>query len=168
MQPVLPNDPPRTAAGTWPTGVSGNPAGKPKGAKDTRTQLAELLKQNGAALLQVAIDKARAGDPTMLHLCLSRLVPAVKAKQEPTPFTLDTKAPPTEQSLQVLAAVASGDLSVESGKALIDCITAVAGLHKFVAFEEELAKLQAHIAQLTRNANGQGGVITEPIEDTPV
>lgn len=68
-------------------GQSGNPAGKPKGAKDKRTALRELLLPHAADLVKKAVDMALAGDATALRICIDRLIPAAKAKD--SPITLD-------------------------------------------------------------------------------
>ena len=109
-----------------------------KGTKHTRTQLAETLKENGAALLQVAIDKALAGDSSTLALCLSRLVPVLRPKTERVQFALDRTLPLADQAQQVVAAIAAGELDPDTGKLIIDCITAAAGLKSIDEFEVEL------------------------------
>lgn len=64
---------PRNPDGTFPPGVSGNPAGKPKGARHFNTLLDQAIKQIAEAndldglqieidLLKMAIKKAREGD----------------------------------------------------------------------------------------------------------
>lgn len=151
-QPVLPDDPPRRPDGTFPPGVSGNRAGMRKGTKHTRTQLADALKENGAALLQVAIDKALAGDTAALTLCLSRLVPVLKPKGERVQFALDIAKPRHEQCQQIVAAVAAGELDVDAGKLLIDCITAAANLCAVDELEARLAALEARGSSEGRRA----------------
>ncbi|CAJ0691643.1 hypothetical protein KXR69_16090 [Ralstonia holmesii] len=47
-------------------GQSGNPAGKPKGAKDKRTALRELLQPHAEQLVQKAVKLALDGDTTAL------------------------------------------------------------------------------------------------------
>jgi Family of unknown function (DUF5681) len=60
-------------------GQSGNPAGKPKGARNRSTIAAELLLEGEArALTRKAIELGLAGDTTALRLCLERLVPPRK------------------------------------------------------------------------------------------
>src|SRR5207342_1485742 len=56
-------------------GRSGNPAGKPKGARHRATLAAEVLLDGEAeALTRKAIELALAGDPVALRLCLERIV----------------------------------------------------------------------------------------------
>jgi len=61
-------------------GQSGNPNGKPKGAFNKNTLVAQaLLEGEGEALVRKAVDLALEGDRTCLRICLERLVPAKKA-----------------------------------------------------------------------------------------
>src|ERR1700730_8185272 len=98
-------------------GVSGNPTGKPKGARCRVTVLAEkLMADNAQDIIQATIDAAKNGDSVAMRLCVERLVPI--RKWVPAPVDL-----PTSDSLSgVVAAlneiaelVASGKLDIESG-----------------------------------------------------
>src|SRR5215475_9848913 len=60
-------------------GVSGNPAGRPKGARNKSTLAAEaLLDGEAEALTRKAVEMALGGDTVALRLCLERLVPPRK------------------------------------------------------------------------------------------
>ena len=63
-------------------GVSGNPKGRPKGARNKTTNMAEtLLEGQAKALVQKAVSMALSGNTTALRLCIERLIPP---KREPT------------------------------------------------------------------------------------
>src|SRR5215207_1838520 len=63
----------------WEPGISGNPAGKPKGARNRTTLAMEaLLDQDAEAIIKKAIELAKAGDMTAIRLCLDRLCPPRK------------------------------------------------------------------------------------------
>src|SRR5579872_3315801 len=65
----------------FPKGQSGNPSGKPKGARNKTTLAAEaLLDGEAKALTRLAIDKAKGGDMVALRLCLERIIPARKSR----------------------------------------------------------------------------------------
>ena len=58
-------------------GVSGNPAGKPKGCKDKRTMFRELVMPYKDQLIEKAIQMAVVdGDAQMMKLLLERILPA--------------------------------------------------------------------------------------------
>jgi hypothetical protein len=94
-------------------GQSGNPDGRPKGARNVTTLALEaLLDGQAQALTQKAIDLALTGDMAALRLCLDRILPP--RKDRPVTFTL-----PAIKSAQdaaavvsaVLTAVAAGELT---------------------------------------------------------
>jgi hypothetical protein len=65
----------RDAQGRWRKGASGNPAGRPLGARNQATRMAEaLLDAAAASLTEKAIEKALAGDTIALRFCLARLI----------------------------------------------------------------------------------------------
>ena len=60
----------------FPKGTSGNPAGKPCGARHRTTRAAELLLDGEArALTRKCIELAKEGDRSALRLCLERIIP---------------------------------------------------------------------------------------------
>lgn len=59
----------------YPKGVSGNPAGKPKGALNKHTHLIKLLEPHAEALINKMVEMALLGDPVSLRLCIERLMP---------------------------------------------------------------------------------------------
>lgn len=59
-------------------GQSGNPAGKPKGTKDSRTALREMLKPHTKDLVDVVVSFAKSGDMAAMRIVMERLMPPVK------------------------------------------------------------------------------------------
>ena len=66
----------------WKKGQSGNPNGRSKSSGKI-AQLRAMLEPHAEELVQKARDMAMEGDSTALRLCLERLVPAIKIKDEP-------------------------------------------------------------------------------------
>ena len=63
-------------------GQSGNPAGRPRGARNKATLAAEaLLEDELERLTRGAIDGALDGDPLLLRLCITRLMPAPRGRR---------------------------------------------------------------------------------------
>lgn len=116
--------------GRFQPGVSGNPRGKPKGARNGTTIAAQtLLAGEAEALTRKAVELALAGDIQALRMCLDRILPAARA---PGP-TLDLPALDTSSAAKsaahsaVLAAVAEGKLDPDQGETvgrLIDAAVA--------------------------------------------
>jgi hypothetical protein len=94
-------------------GESGNPAGKPKGARHKTTIACDaLLAGEAEAITRKAIELARNGDGPALRLCMDRIAPA--RKDRPVPFTLptlETAADAKTAAAAIVRAVAEGDLT---------------------------------------------------------
>ena len=81
-------------------GRSGNPRGRPVGARNKKTLAAAvLLEGESEALTRKAVELALAGDPTALRLCIERIVPP--CRERPVKFTL----PPIENAADIAAAM---------------------------------------------------------------
>lgn len=104
---------------TFKKGESGNPAGKPRGAKDKRTELRELLKPHAAKLVQKVVDLALAGDVSALRICIDRIIPPVRESRLSItlPAVKDVSGCTAAQA-KVLQAVTAGDLVPGEGQAL--------------------------------------------------
>jgi hypothetical protein len=91
-------------------GKSGNPSGRPKGIKDIRVKMREKFEVKSAALIKKTIDLALDGDMAALRLCLDRICPAIKAKDDPVNIgTL--KGTLTEQGQAIITAMGKGQVT---------------------------------------------------------
>jgi len=126
-------------------GISGNPAGKPKGARHKTTLAIEaLLEGEHEALTRKAIDKALEGDSVALRLCLDRLAPPRKD----TPISVDLPSVRTgrevvEASSVVLAAVAAGEITPDEAGRVMALLTAHRGIIETGELERRIAALEA-------------------------
>jgi hypothetical protein len=67
---------PAANPGQFKKGQSGNPAGRPRGARNRATlMIAALLDEEGPRLMREAIDRALDGDSLLLRCCVTRMVP---------------------------------------------------------------------------------------------
>lgn len=126
-------------------GQSGNPAGKPKGARAKVTVLAEkMLADDAKEIVQAIIKAAKAGDATAMKLCLDRILPARRAR-----FAIEglpevrTADDVTAATAAILAAVASAQLSPDEARDLAALIEAARKGIELVEFEKRLAALEA-------------------------
>ena len=94
-------------------GQSGNPAGKPKGVKDRRTELRALLVPHAQELIDKVVALAKAGDTTALRILIDRLIPPIHLSgRDPEPVTggneqpTDVVGPVREHVARVLVLVA--------------------------------------------------------------
>ena len=107
-------------------GQSGNPAGRPKGARNRATLAAEaMLDGEASALTRKAIDLALGGDTTALRLCLERLLPPRKDRAFALPLpTVKTCDDAREAVNAVLLAVSEGRITLGEASAAIELIEA--------------------------------------------
>jgi Family of unknown function (DUF5681) len=107
-------------------GTSGNPAGRPKGARNRATVAAEaLLEGEAEALTRKAVELALAGDVTALRLCLERLLPPRKDRAVAFDMPAVAKADDAARGIgAVLAAVADGTIAPREASAVAGLIEA--------------------------------------------
>ena len=83
-------------------GQSGNPAGKPKGARNRTTLAIEALIDGAAAdIANKAIELAKAGDPTMIRALLDRAAPPRRDRH------ISFELPPMEKAADAVKAAAA-------------------------------------------------------------
>ena len=102
-------------------GQSGNPAGRPPGARNKTTLLMEtLLAEQGEEVTCAAIARAREGDAAALRLCLDRLLP--RGRERPVPFalpTLETGADARAAVSRIVGATGTGELTPPEALSLL-------------------------------------------------
>jgi Family of unknown function (DUF5681) len=132
----------------WKKGESGNPAGRPKGARHKATLAAEqLLDGEAEALTRKAIEKAKEGDSVALRLCLDRILPP--RKDRPLRINLPRLAAASDATTAlatITAAVATGEITPGEGA---DLNAIVGGFVKAV----ETSDIEARVAALERKAS---------------
>ena len=103
----------KAGKGGFAPGVSGNPAGRPKGARNAATLAVEaLLEGEAEKLTRVCIERALAGDTLALRICMDRIAPP--RRDRPTPFELPKlkeAADARDAFAAVVRAVAEGELT---------------------------------------------------------
>jgi hypothetical protein len=99
--------------GQFAPGQSGNPAGRPKGSRNkTTVALEKILDGDAESILRKAIEMAQDGDPTVMRLCLDRILPA--RKDRPITFALPPITTTDDLPLAtgaIVTAVAAGELT---------------------------------------------------------
>lgn len=130
--------------GRFQPGQSGNPAGKPKGARNRATLAAEaLLDGESEELTRKAIELAKGGDTTALRLCLERLIPARRDK--PVNFDLppiETADDAAKAMGAILQAVAGGEISPSEGAEVARLLEGYVKTLETAEFERRLAALE--------------------------
>ena len=130
----------------WEKGMaSPNPAGRPKGSVSKRDKIAQALNDDGPAVARVVIDAALEGDMQAAALVLARISPPKKAQAEKVQFELSSDAPLPEQARQIMQAVADGNVDPDTGRILIGCLNAVAGIQAVADLEDRIIQLEAKV-----------------------
>ncbi|PSJ40966.1 DUF5681 domain-containing protein [Allosphingosinicella deserti] len=108
----------RAPSGQFLPGQSGNPAGRPRGARNKASLLFEQLEDGeSAAIVRRMIDRALAGHSAALHACFAKMV--VPVKQAPVELDLPkirSAADAAEAGSELMAAVAAGEITLGEGE----------------------------------------------------
>ena len=123
-------------------GQSGNPDGRPKGIRDKRTAMRELLVPHAPELIAKVVEMAKDGDAAALRICLDRLIPPAKAKDDPVylPGMAESLA---DNSRIVVKAIADGELTPEEGASVLQALASQARIIEADEIEKRLAVLEA-------------------------
>jgi hypothetical protein len=131
--------------GRFQKGQSGNPKGKPKGARNRTTLIAQtLLDGQAEALVEKVVQLALDGDLTCLRICLERLVPP----KMDAPIDIDlpdisavADIPKLFSSLT--AKLREGGITPSEARVLIDLAEAIRRLFELTELEQRIGALEA-------------------------
>jgi hypothetical protein len=125
-------------------GESGNSNGRPKGAKDKRTQYRELLEPHADDLINKAVEMAKGGDSAMLKLCIDRLVAPFRAKD--TTITLDDiTGTLTEQGEKIITAMGNGEVTPSDASSMLSALASHARIVEVDELDERVSNLESKI-----------------------
>lgn len=123
-------------------GRSGNPAGRPKGTKDRRTELRELIKPHAPDLIAKALALANEGDTAALKLLLERAVPPYRPTGEAVAFPMPKQGSLADSGRAVMKAIADGKLPPDMGRQLIDALAALGRIVELDELDKRLSALE--------------------------
>ncbi len=134
----------RKQRGGFKPGQSGNPAGKPKGARHKATMLAERLMQDDVEnIVNAVLTAARDGDMTAARIVLDRIAPARKGR--PVEFELPAIEEPGDliPTIEaVVSAMATGELTPDEASAVAAVIDVKRRTMETVDIERRIAALE--------------------------
>ncbi len=131
----------------WRKGVSGNPAGRPRGARNKATMEAQaLLEGEVGPLTRKAIGAALEGDVAALRLCLQRISPAPRAR----PIELDLPPIDTPEDLVhayqiMLDATCDGTITPEEAESLANVLESQLRVFEAVDLEKRVARVEQQL-----------------------
>ena len=128
-------------------GESGNPAGRPRGALNRATVLAqELLAARVESIAGKLIELAEGGDMRAIRVCMERIVPA--PQHQPIAVELppiEKPADSVEAAATIAAAVAAGELTAAEAARLAKVVDVYVRALDSKGFDERLGKLEKEI-----------------------
>ena len=123
----------------------GNP-GRPRGVPDKRTALREMLEPHAPELFGIVVSKAKEGDMTAMRLCLERLAPPIKARDEPVSMSqLDGSL--ADNARVVVRAMGAGDISPDQAAAVLAAFASQVRVVEATELEQRIAVLEAAAAK---------------------
>jgi hypothetical protein len=136
----------RDERGRFPRGVSGNPAGRPLGARNAATQLAEaLLDGEAEALVRKVVERALEGDAAMLKLAVERIVPR-RARTQPFVLPELNSAADFAPAMQAIArAAADGAITALDAAELARMVDIALRAVEVGEFDRRLAALERQV-----------------------
>lgn len=125
-------------------GQSGNPKGKPKGARHTATQITyALIEGNLQEVLETVVERAKNGDMTACRMILDKVLPNTKDRS----VTIDL--PPINDldgvglaQAQILQAVANGNITPNEGERIAAIIEARRRSIETIDLESRISQLE--------------------------
>jgi len=131
-------------------GNSGNPAGKPKGAKDKRTALRSMLEPHKDALIKVVVEKALSGDTTALRICLDRLIAPMRSN----PIRISKFAGSlAERGDQVMTSIGKGEIGIDEAASLMAVLQSQARIIEATELDKRIAALEQALLNGDKNGN---------------
>lgn len=129
---------------TWKKGQSGNPAGKPRGARNRATMMVLGLMEDGAKeIAQVVMDAARGGDLSAARLVLERLAPPLRERPIAICLPDTSTAEGINQAQQaIIEAVGAGELLPGEGSALSGLVEARRRVLETIELEQRVTALE--------------------------
>ena len=129
-------------------GVSGNPAGRPKGIKDKRHRYSEAIDSMIPQVLDSVFQRAIAGDMTAAKMLLDRTLPNKRPEQDRVEISHTGNIPSDAQN--VLRSVLDGEVSPDVGASLLSAMTSVL---KAIEVEDLAKRIEALEGQKSGPAN---------------
>jgi len=139
-------------AGRFRKGRSGNPAGSPRGSRNSATLACEtLLEGQAEALTQKAVEMALAGDTVALKLCLERIYPARRDRPVTFPLPPITSArDAADIAAAVAQAVAAGHITPTEAAEIGKVIEIYIRAYQVAEQDDRIALEQLSDEELTR------------------
>jgi Family of unknown function (DUF5681) len=138
---------PKQRGRPFPKGRSGNPKGRPLGARNAATLLAEqLLDGEAEELVRKVITKAKRGNLPALRICIDRILPP--RRERPVHFAMPELRSVGDASKAIsalMSAVAKGELAASEAAELSKLIETYVRAVEATELEQRLLSLEQRL-----------------------
>jgi hypothetical protein len=138
---------PKQRGRPFPKGRSGNPKGRPPGARNAATVLAEqLLDGEAEELIRKVIAKAKHGNLPALRICIDRILPP--RRERPVHFTMPELRSVGDASKAIsalMSAVAKGELGASEAAELAKLIETYVRAVEATELQQRLLSLEQRL-----------------------
>lgn len=125
----------------WKPGQSGNPAGRKPGT-GRAAKLRAAIEKDLPDIIQTLVLSAKAGDVGAARLLLERVLPPIKATEQPVPVAMAPDASLSDQGRAVVNAASSGALAPGQAAQLLAGLGALVRVIEADEFEQRLRALE--------------------------
>jgi hypothetical protein len=125
----------------WKPGQSGNPNGRPPGSSEAGKLRADIEKKVPGIVAKL-VEQAKEGDVQAARLLLERVLPPLRATEQPVPVQVPADASLTDQGRAVLQAAAGGVLTSSQASQLMAGLSSLARLVESDELARRVAALE--------------------------
>jgi hypothetical protein len=126
----------------WQPGQTGNPKGRPPGQSEI-TRLRAAIAEHVPSILEQLVTAAQGGDIQAARLILERVLPPLKATEQPVELQLPNDGTLTAKAAAVLYAAAAGDLAPGQAAQLIAALGTLAKISEVDELAARITALEA-------------------------
>jgi len=129
-------------------GISGNPSGRPPGARNKATiALEALLEDEAESVGRKCVELAKSGDTVAIKLVLDRICPARRGRivRFNCPEAIKSTSDVTDVLSEVLVAIAEGELTPEEASSIAQVLEIQRRAIEIVDIEGRLSALERRV-----------------------